>query len=138
MNSLSLPRNITRITISLPSSVHLPTNPNVNIAKQESLLTGWLSALAVRNEASEGSGVKPQFANEDTAVKMQKIGLCDSLLPEQSRKSLHLPVKLVHASVCSSCNLSTIRDLIRTVQFRPQFSRNGYSMQVRLANGNGN
>uniref|UniRef100_A0A0D3FZY2 Uncharacterized protein n=1 Tax=Oryza barthii TaxID=65489 RepID=A0A0D3FZY2_9ORYZ len=88
MNSLSLPRNITRITISLPSSVHLPTNP----------------------------GVKPQFANEDTAVKMQKIGLCDSLLPEQSRKSLHLPVKL----------------------FRPQFSRNGYSMQVRLANGNGN
>uniref|UniRef100_A0A0E0PDT6 Uncharacterized protein n=2 Tax=Oryza TaxID=4527 RepID=A0A0E0PDT6_ORYRU len=99
---------------------------------------GWLSALAVRNEASEGSGVKPQFANEDTAVKMQKIGLCDSLLPEQSRKSLHLPVKLVHASVCSSCNLSTIRDLIRTVQFRPQFSRNGYSMQVRLANGNGN
>uniref|UniRef100_A0A0E0PDU0 Uncharacterized protein n=1 Tax=Oryza rufipogon TaxID=4529 RepID=A0A0E0PDU0_ORYRU len=67
---------------------------NVNIAKQESLLTGWLSALAVRNEASEGSGVKPQFANEDTAVKMQKIGLCDSLLPEQSRKSLHLPVKL--------------------------------------------
>uniref|UniRef100_A0A0D3FZY1 Uncharacterized protein n=1 Tax=Oryza barthii TaxID=65489 RepID=A0A0D3FZY1_9ORYZ len=62
------------------------------------------------------AGVKPQFANEDTAVKMQKIGLCDSLLPEQSRKSLHLPVKL----------------------FRPQFSRNGYSMQVRLANGNGN
>ncbi|BAS90910.1 Os04g0607533 [Oryza sativa Japonica Group] len=69
---------------------------------------------------------------------MLMIGLCDSLLPEQSRKSLHLPVKLVHASVCSSCNLSTIRDLIRTVQFRPQFSRNGYSMQVRLANGNGN
>uniref|UniRef100_A0A0E0PDT7 Uncharacterized protein n=1 Tax=Oryza rufipogon TaxID=4529 RepID=A0A0E0PDT7_ORYRU len=102
------------------------------------IILGWLSALAVRNEASEGSGVKPQFANEDTAVKMQKIGLCDSLLPEQSRKSLHLPVKLVHASVCSSCNLSTIRDLIRTVQFRPQFSRNGYSMQVRLANGNGN